>query len=302
MKDKTSTSDVRNTLVRIGAIRVEDLELFSTSTRDNPNLRVFRDTKSGVIFIEDFYGGDLQYVRPPPPSHANFSHNSNETSHLRAEDLIDSERRLKSFMSIITGKRVCDFGCGDGLFLKLAKHITRNVCGVELNTDKRFKLVNSGIECYPDIRNVPYDFDVVTMFHVLEHLPTPSYTLREIRNRFQLSSGGILIVEVPHARDFLISRAALPAFIAFTLWSQHLILHTRESLRLLLEDAGFRCRSVIGVQRYGLSNHLNWLLNKVPGGHTSALSVMDTPDLHASYSQALQQIDATDTLVAIAEF
>ena len=89
-------------------------------------------------------------------------------------------------------------------------------------------------------------------------------------------------------------------FIDFTLWSQHLVLHTRESLTLLLKDAGFKNVVITGIQRYGISNHIHWLKNKQPGGHRSVLSAMETPDLKASYENALARIDATDTLVAIA--
>jgi len=55
------------------------------------------------------------------------------------------------------------------------------------------------------------------------------------------------------------------------------------------------------VQRYPLSNHINWLSNGKPGGHKSSLSLIDTPALTSAYSDSLARIDATDTLVAIAK-
>ena len=109
-----------------------------------------------------------------------------------------------------------------------------------------------------------------------------------------------MIIEVPHARDFLIHNLKVKDFIDFTLWSQHLILHTRESLRLILADAGFKNIVIQGVQRYSIANHFHWLSHKQPGGHKSLLSAIETPELVASYHQALARIDATDTLVAIA--
>ncbi|MDP4837761.1 MAG: hypothetical protein NWS01_11550, partial [Burkholderiales bacterium] len=84
------------------------------------------------------------------------------------------------------------------------------------------------------------------------------------------------------------------------LWSQHLVLHTRDSLRLLLADAGFNNIVIQGVQRYGVSNHLHWLSTKKPGGHRSLISALETPELQLAYQNALSKIDATDTLTVIA--
>ncbi len=56
-----------------------------------------------------------------------------------------------------------------------------------------------------------------------------------------------------------------------------------------------------GVQRYPLSNHLNWLDNGKPGGHKSPISILDSDALSEMYQNSLARIDATDTLVAIAK-
>ncbi|MDP2432796.1 MAG: hypothetical protein Q8O33_12290 [Pseudomonadota bacterium] len=90
------------------------------------------------------------------------------------------------------------------------------------------------------------------------------------------------------------------SFVDFTLWSQHLVLHTRESLTLMLTDAGFQIISIEGVQRYGIANHLYWLTEGKPGGHKEILSIIVTVNLIHSYSDALSRLDANDTIVAIA--
>ena len=55
-----------------------------------------------------------------------------------------------------------------------------------------------------------------------------------------------------------------------------------------------------GIKRYPLSNHLNWLANGMAGGHMSLLSVLDSDVLFESYQSSLARIDATDTVVAVA--
>ena len=42
---------IKDDLITIGAIRIENIDLYSKGTRDNPELEVLFDTESGVIFI-----------------------------------------------------------------------------------------------------------------------------------------------------------------------------------------------------------------------------------------------------------
>ena len=117
----------------------------------------------------------------------------------------------------------------------------------------------------------------------------------------KLSSEGSIIIEIPHANDFLLSKLRCESYKQFTLWSQHLILHTRQSITLLLKEAGFKEISVKNIQRYPVSNHLCWLNNGIPGGHKSNLSLIDTDTLRDAYENALASIDSTDTLLAVAK-
>jgi len=45
-------------------------------------------------------------------------------------------------------------------------------------------------------------FDVITLFHVLEHIKNPVKTLADLRT--YLKADGTLIVEIPNADDFLL--------------------------------------------------------------------------------------------------
>lgn len=136
-------------------------------------------------------------------------------------------------------------------------------------------------------------------FHVIEHLPNPLETLDEMKSKVR--SGGTILIEVPHARDFLLTTLGCEAFKKFTLWSQHLVLHTKESLKRTLSYVGLSDIEVIGVQRYPLSNHLYWMSEGRPGGHKTPLSVMDSAALFDAYQGSLARMDATDTLVAVAK-
>ena len=171
--------------------------------------------------------------------------------------------------------------------------------GIELQKNYATALNDQGITCFRELSAVSdNDYDVVVLFHVLEHLPNPLGTLKQLKNNIR--SGGNIVIEVPHANDFLLSVLGCEAFKKFTLWSQHLILHTRESLRKMLAYVGFDNIQIEGVQRYSLSNHLTWLSKSKAGGHKSPLSMIDTPELCNAYGNSLAKIDGTDTLVAVA--
>jgi len=115
-----------------------------------------------------------------------------------------------------------------------------------------------------------------------------------------LSENGKIIIEVPHAKDILIDTFKLDSFKAFTFWSEHLILHTRKSLETFLTAAGFKNITVIGFQRYPLANHLYWLNKGKPGGHTEFTQLRNA-SMENEYSNLLNTIDQTDTIIAIAE-
>jgi SAM-dependent methyltransferase len=288
---------VIDTLRRLNLLSGETTDLFASGTRDNGDLRVFRDRVSRVIYLEEHRTGDDVYRKGdyrlavadllPDKSHD-------------YEDSADTNRRLDRYRQLIVGKSICDFGCGAGSFLRGAQRYCRDSVGIELQDDYREALNRDGIRCVDGFDGVPGSLDAVFLFHSLEHLPAPLGVLQTLRQKMKGDGKAQIVVEVPHARDFLIEHLELREFVEFTLWSQHLVLHTRESLAAMLRDAGFKSVVVEGVQRYGVSNHLHWLRPKRPGGHKQALSVLETPQLTAAYADALARIDASDTIVAIA--
>ena len=289
---------IKQVLLKIGAIHEENVDLFSSGTRDNQNLKVLKDRKTGVIFIDDFLPNEKIYQTGNYRLEAKPLIGVSVVDH---DDFVDSARRFNSYQQFILNKKIVDFGCGGGGFLSRALGVASSVAGVELQQNFIQDLNSRGIRCFSSLDDIGDDQDTFFMFHCLEHLPNPIEVLSDIRSKLMKNGAGKIIVEVPHAQDFLISSLGIEEFIEFTLWSQHLILHTRKSLELLLSECGFKNIVIEGVQRYGVSNHLKWLKSREPGGHGEVLSVFETQELKASYALALSKIDANDTLVAIAE-
>ena len=136
------------------------------------------------------------------------------------------------------------------------------------------------------------------MFHVLEHLPYQINTLKYLKSK--LKNKGKIIIEVPHAEDFLILQDELKEFKNFTFWSEHLILHTYKSLKTILVRSGFKNINIQYYQRYNFSNHLGWFLKRKPGGHNFFREII-SEKLNHSYCENLKKLRQTDSLIAIAE-
>lgn len=285
---------VFNLLNALGQTSDETRHIFSEGTRDNPNLTVWRDRVSGVIFIDDHYVGDEEY------SSGAYRNSEFYTGKTDFERTADCKRRVDDYRQYYVGKNVCDFGCGAGDFLRSVKDNCKSVVGVELQQDYLTSMDAAGIACTNDLGSIEDgSLDVIFSFHAIEHLSDPVAIIKQLRRK--LRPGGVFVLEVPHAGDLLLSdEIGCGAFRNFTLWSQHLILHTRSSLTALLKHCEIDEVRIQGVQRYPVSNHLRWLASGKPGGHRSTLAAMDSDALREAYSDALCKIDATDTITAIA--
>jgi len=106
-----------------------------------------------------------------------------------------------------------DIGCGDGLFLKIARQAGWKVEGVEFSLEgarrasqRLGRPVAVGDLAHEHLLTGP--FDVLTLWHVLEHLAEPAPMLDAARVR--LRPGGLLVVAVPNLDN-------LPMQIAYRL-------------------------------------------------------------------------------------
>jgi len=200
---------------------------------------------------------------------------------------------------MVANKKWLDVGAGSGAMLDMFNPLASLAHAVEPQEHVRSQLVSEGYAVFKSVEELPHDqlYDVVTLFHVFEHMTDPIESLASLRDKMGVSSK--IIIEVPHASDFLLSFYDLDEFKDFTFWSEHLILHTRKSLEAFIIRAGFNEIDIIGCQRYPLANHLHWLHKKKPGGHMQWGHLVDRK-LDEAYAGLLSRLDRTDTLVAVA--
>ena len=138
------------------------------------------------------------------------------------------------------GGSVLEVGCGPGLMLAAFYRRRWRLLGIERNEAvaeaARFAL---GVEIVTvPVERLPIGarFDLIIIFHVLEHIGEPVTLLRECAER--LAPGGRLIVNVPHFSSWQ-SRFAGPKRLNLDT-PRHLVHFTRQILAAILGRAGLR--------------------------------------------------------------
>jgi 2-polyprenyl-3-methyl-5-hydroxy-6-metoxy-1,4-benzoquinol methylase len=96
--------------------------------------------------------------------------------------------------------RALDIGCGPGWMLQRLHQHGWDCYGTEWSQELANRLNEMGLHVYRelDVRNCSFaeqSFDVVTLWHVFEHISNPSETLDEIHRI--LKPGGLLIIATP---------------------------------------------------------------------------------------------------------
>lgn len=94
-----------------------------------------------------------------------------------------------------------DVGAGTGEFLKVAKKKAWDVQGVEPNKNACRLASEKGIELKPSLKDFQGNqFDVVTLWHVLEHVPNLAETISQLSSLVKLN--GTLIIAVPNFKSY----------------------------------------------------------------------------------------------------
>ncbi len=163
-----------------------------------------------------------------------------------------AEEIIKQFGSTV---KLLDIGCGAGFFIACLERYGWDVTGIDVSDwasgFARDKLGLNVITGSIDDVELDEQFDVVTLYHTLEHLPDPLGSLRKVSK--VLNGDGVLVIKGPNLASFDRKwhgknwRGYDPPF--------HLYYFTPKTYRKLLEKAGFSVQKV-KFQYWGLITHL----------------------------------------------
>ncbi|MFH1023180.1 MAG: class I SAM-dependent methyltransferase [Planctomycetota bacterium] len=214
---------------------------------------------------------DLGYVsNPPPPNGMDVYYPADYFAHQFCEDPFDRSVR-SDLLSWLASKgarsrsrfvrdqvslmethgpmrsfRVLDAGCGTGMALK----VMRDQWGAEtVGIDFSGAAVSRGKSFYGlDLREgdplsfdfSPAPFDVVTLWHFLEHVHSPKTVLEWVHG--QLTKDGVVVIQVPNAQSFENRLWGARSLLYDS--PRHLFHFSESALRKLLSASGFKVLSV----------------------------------------------------------
>ncbi len=138
-----------------------------------------------------------------------------------------------------------DIGAGTGDFLAFAKQKGWDVKGVEPNDQAKKLAKKKGIDLEPETKSyTAQQFDVITMWHVLEHVPDLQFQIKELKRL--LKAGGYLIIAVPNFKSY--DAAYYKSFWAAYDVPRHLWHFSKKSIEKLFSEHGLMLEETLPMK------------------------------------------------------
>ena len=111
------------------------------------------------------------------------------------------KNKLKLINSQSQKGKLLDIGAGTGDFLVVAKNDGWQITGIEPGEKPKIIAINKGVSFANDLSELENNsFDVITMWHVLEHVPDLEFQIKELKRLIKPS--GTIIIAVPNFNSF----------------------------------------------------------------------------------------------------
>lgn len=197
------------------------------------------------------------------------------------EKVLYYERFRKELLGISRFKKIgkiLDIGCGYGYFLELAKKEGWETRGIDCDKSavefcKEFLSLEVTCGKLDEKQYPEKHFDVVTLFHALEHIPDFQQTISKVKKI--IKPHGLIVIDVPNVND--LRRVLLRQDWAM-FKEEHLWYFSVPTIRLLLERYGFR---ILEIRPHG-GSEISFTLDRI--------FKIDTKKLHSTYFNYLKPI------------
>jgi 2-polyprenyl-3-methyl-5-hydroxy-6-metoxy-1,4-benzoquinol methylase len=238
---------------------------YQADSTTNPTCPVCRASEAAPFYRKNGYAivectaCHMRFVSPTPTpkeitahyQKAEYFAGDSEQGYLNYADMHKAllphfQRRIRVLESHLPQRgTLLDFGCAAGFFLQIAQQRNWHISGVELSqamAQSAEQLLH--VPIYTALEGVPdRDFDAITLWEVIEHLPDPIGTLRQLIDR--LKPGGVLMLSTPNNGHWQAIRAK-EEWIGYRPPS-HLQYFTRLTLRETLRRADLAAIAVNGT-------------------------------------------------------
>lgn len=132
---------------------------------------------------------------------------------------------------------VLDVGCGTGDFLAFLQRKGYSALGVEVSPDARSIAAAKGLKVADTLEAIPAQarFQVITLWHVLEHVPDPRHTMEQLHAH--CTENSLLVIAVPDHASWDRKHYG-PKWAAWDV-PRHLSHFRREDMKRLFLETGF---------------------------------------------------------------
>lgn len=180
------------------------------------------------------------------------------------------KKKLSLIKSYVPRGTILDYGCGTGMFLAVCKNAGWETYGMEPDDNARKIASQANTNLFSDKSKIQTyitntKFNVITLWHVLEHVTDMDETLSFFKHR--LTKDGILVIAVPNhiSYDAQFYKEHWAAYDV----PRHLHHFEKKSIKALLENNGFLLRETLPMKFD--SFYVSMLSEKYKTGSTNLL-------------------------------
>ncbi len=169
------------------------------------------------------------------------------------------EKWYKDIIPYCNKGSALDIGCAAGYFLDILKKHEWQVEGIELDIRMHALLVEGGYEIYNEplaCFNASHQYDLITMFDVIEHLPELQKDLAKISSL--LTPQGVLVISTPNIDSFQ-HRLFRSRWFQFKP-VEHLHYFSPETIKRLAEDNDLCIET---IKKSGQYANVSFIINRL---------------------------------------
>jgi 2-polyprenyl-3-methyl-5-hydroxy-6-metoxy-1,4-benzoquinol methylase/predicted RNA-binding Zn-ribbon protein involved in translation (DUF1610 family) len=185
---------------------------FNFTCKDNfasgEDFNIYYCRQCGFTFTNGFPSSDdidKYYDNPEYISHSDTKKGlENKLYHFVRRYMLKSKLRLVCRQSKKSKGKLLDLVCGTGYFLKMAKRKGWETVGIERDARARQSAIENfylNVKAEAYLHTLPvYNFDVITLWHVLEHLENLNGSMQRIYDL--LADDGIVVIALPNCNSY----------------------------------------------------------------------------------------------------
>ena len=185
------------------------------------------------------------------------------------------KKKLRLIKSYVPRGTILDYGCGTGMFLAVCKNAGWVTYGMEPDDSARKIASETNSNLFSDKSKIQTyitdaKFNVITLWHVLEHVTDMDDTLAFFKHR--LMKDGILVIAVPNHVSYD-AQHYKEHWAAYDV-PRHLHHFEKKSMKTLLENNGFLLRETLPMKFD--SFYVSMLSEKYKTGSTNLIKAFFT--------------------------